>query len=392
MKIVVRRAYTAFIFFICWIVLYALAVSIRCLRSKNTFPEKPRLIFAGKPISGLVGTALALRNQGYTVLTVANDRNFIREEERFDKFLYPKPSGFIGMSTLLFALHHIRLFWHAAWRYDVLHGYFNGAMFGAGPLMKAEYKLWKLAGRKLILMPYGSDAFIYADMPDAPWAHTIQQTYPHTQKEDREIADRLSVFSQKADAVVGCLVHHIHLPKVTANPLLWYPMEDLGDAPLPSLTGRIKIAHAPNHRVIKGTNLLIDAVQTLQIRGYDIELNIVEGQPRSVVIEALKTADVVIDQIHAGYALHALEGMSLGKIVVTGIDLDDPVYAPHKSILETSPLYLTSGVTVLEDLEQIFLERKSWHTRSEAIKLYANKHHSPEAVAELFTGLYASFR
>ena len=392
MLTLLRKTYTAIIFAICLGILTALAVFIRCLRVTHKFPQHPRLIFAGKPISGLLSTAQALRDQGYDVLTITNAENFIKEGDRFDKSLFPKPDSIFGLGTLLFAIQHIRLFWQTARHYDVLHGYFNGAIFGAGPLSTKEYGLWKLSGRKLILMPYGSDAFVYSKMPDTTWAKTIQETYPHTEKEDLEISARLSDFSKKADAIVGCLIHYVNLPHVTINPLLWYPMESLGEASLPKLKGVIKIVHAPNHRLIKGTDILIRAVQKLQKKGVNIDLNIIEGQPRDVVIQALKEADIVVDQIHAGYALHALEGMSLGKIVVTGINLKEPVYEPHMSQLESCPLYFCSEATIYTDLEKIIADRKNWHKRSKAIREYGNKHHSPDVTAMRFMQLYDSFR
>jgi len=369
-----RKLFTRSIFLLCFCVLVILALIIRVIKRKKTPSSKPKLIFAGVPISGLLSTAATLRKSGYSVLTITNGQNFIGEANRFDVIMCPRPSDMAGFRTLLFAMRHLSLFWKAARQYDILHGYFNGGMFGTSPLAGREYWLWKLAGGKLIVMPYGSDAFVYSELPDKIWANTIAETYPHTPREDKAIKARLVKFCKLSDAVVGCLVHHINLPKVTVNPLLWYPAEDLGEAPLPTLSGKIKIKHAPNHRLIKGTNILIAAVETLQKEGVDIDLEIIENRPRISVIEALKSADIVVDQIHAGYALHALEGMSLGKIVVTGIDLSDPVYSPHKDILETSPLVLTSAKSLLNDLRRIIDNRHNWHAQSIATKSFAFKY------------------
>lgn len=383
-----RKLFTRSIFLLCFCILVIVALIVRGIKYKKISTSKPKLIFAGAPISGLLSTAAALNNSGYTVLTIANNRNFIGEDKRFDVVMCPRPSDLMGSRTLLFAMRHISLFWKVARQYDILHGYFNGGMFGTSPLARHEYWLWKLAGGKLVLMPYGSDAFVYSELPDKTWANTIVETYPHTPREDEAIKARLVKFCKLSDAVVGCLVHHINLPKVTINPLLWYPAEDLGEAPLPTLSGTIRMKHAPNHRLIKGTNLLIAAVEKLQKEGIDIDLEIIENRSRTSVIEALKSADVVVDQIHAGYALHALEGMSLGKITVTGIDLSDLVYDPHKDILVTSPLVFTSAESLLNDLRLIIDNRHNWHTQSIATKEYLRRHHSPEVMARMFTSLY----
>ncbi len=71
--------------------------------------------------------------------------------------------------------------------------------------------------------------------------------------------------------------------------------------------------HAPSSRRRKGTEHVIAAVE-----GLDADLEIVEGLHHDEAFERYRAADIVVDQLNAGwYGLFAIEAMALGKPVVT---------------------------------------------------------------------------
>ena len=73
------------------------------------------------------------------------------------------------------------------------------------------------------------------------------------------------------------------------------------------------ILHAPSSRRRKGTEHVIAAVD-----GLDADLEIVEGLHHDEAFERYRNADIVVDQLNAGwYGLFAIECMALGKPVVT---------------------------------------------------------------------------
>ena len=73
------------------------------------------------------------------------------------------------------------------------------------------------------------------------------------------------------------------------------------------------ILHAPSSRRRKGTEHVIAAVE-----GLDADLEIVEGLHHDEAFERFRNADIVVDQLNAGwYGLFAIECMALGKPVVT---------------------------------------------------------------------------
>jgi glycosyltransferase involved in cell wall biosynthesis len=86
----------------------------------------------------------------------------------------------------------------------------------------------------------------------------------------------------------------------------------------PSDNPRPLVVHAPSNREKKGTQFVIEACAQLPV-----ELDIVEGMPHDVARERYARADIVVDQLNAGWhGVFALESMALGKPVVTYLKPD----------------------------------------------------------------------
>src|SRR5439155_23630494 len=81
----------------------------------------------------------------------------------------------------------------------------------------------------------------------------------------------------------------------------------------PSEAARPLVLHAPSNRARKGTEHVIAACAELPV-----ELEIVEGLHPDEARERYRRADIVVDQLYAGwYGLFAIEAMALGKPVVS---------------------------------------------------------------------------
>ena len=76
------------------------------------------------------------------------------------------------------------------------------------------------------------------------------------------------------------------------------------------------VVHAPSNREKKGTRYVIEACEQLPV-----ELDIVEGVNHEEARERYARADIVVDQLNAGWhGVFALEAMALGKPVVAHLD------------------------------------------------------------------------
>src|SRR6202140_2795840 len=86
----------------------------------------------------------------------------------------------------------------------------------------------------------------------------------------------------------------------------------------PSDRRRPLVVHAPSNRSKKGTEDVIAACALLPV-----ELDLVEGVPHDEARERYARADVVVDQLYAGWhGVFALEAMALGKPVVSHLKPD----------------------------------------------------------------------
>ncbi len=86
----------------------------------------------------------------------------------------------------------------------------------------------------------------------------------------------------------------------------------------PSDNRRPLVVHAPSNREKKGTRFVIEACSQLPV-----DLDIVEGIPHEEARERYARADIVVDQLNAGWhGVFALESMALGKPVVSYLKPD----------------------------------------------------------------------
>ena len=84
----------------------------------------------------------------------------------------------------------------------------------------------------------------------------------------------------------------------------------------PSDNPRPLVVHAPSNREKKGTRYVIEACE-----GLPVDLDIVEGVNHEQARERYARADIVVDQLNAGWhGVFALEAMALGKPVLAELD------------------------------------------------------------------------
>ena len=116
----------------------------------------------------------------------------------------------------------------------------------------------------------------------------------------------------------------------------------------PSDRGRPVILHAPSSRRRKGTEHVIAACE-----GLDADLVLVEGLHHDEAFERYREADIVVDQLNAGwYGLFAIECMALGKPVVTFLH-DEAVARTEEELGTRVPIVRATKETLREQLEPL---------------------------------------
>ncbi|MEO0397001.1 MAG: glycosyltransferase family 1 protein [Cyanobacteria bacterium P01_A01_bin.137] len=145
---------------------------------------------------------------------------------------------------------------------------------------------------------------------------------------------------------------------------------------------KLRIGHAPSHRKIKGTKIILDALDRLEKQGYEFEIILIEGMTNAEAKKVYETIDVLIDQIFAGwYGGLAVEAMALGKPVLVYIRDDDLKYIPIEMANEL-PFIQINPDNIEEQLRRFLeLSRKDLLSLARSSRAYVEKWHDPLKIA-----------
>jgi glycosyltransferase involved in cell wall biosynthesis len=145
------------------------------------------------------------------------------------------------------------------------------------------------------------------------------------------------------------------------------------------------VVHAPSDRERKGTRWVIEACERLPV-----DLDVVEGVPHEVARERYAQADIVVDQLNAGWhGVFALEAMALGKPVVTYLKPElvaraEAGYGVRLPIVPATKETLADALRPL--VESVALRREI----GAASREYVERVHDVDRIADRLLDIYAS--
>jgi hypothetical protein len=152
----------------------------------------------------------------------------------------------------------------------------------------------------------------------------------------------------------------------------------------PSDRARPVILHAPSSRRRKGTEHVIAACE-----GLDADLVLVEGLHHTEAFERFREADIVVDQLNAGwYGLFAIECMALGKPVVTFLH-DEAVERTERALDVRVPLVSATKESLRTRLEPLVASAEERRRIGLESRAYVEQVHDLERVADRLLALYA---
>jgi hypothetical protein len=155
----------------------------------------------------------------------------------------------------------------------------------------------------------------------------------------------------------------------------------------PGDRARPVILHAPSSRRRKGTDTVIAAVD-----GLDADLEIVEGLHHDEAFARYRNADIVVDQLNAGwYGLFAIECMALGKPVVTFLH-DEAVARTRDAFGIDVPIVSASADTLRERLRPLVADAAERRRVGAASRAYVERVHDIERVTDRLLAVYAQLR
>ena len=283
-------------------------------------------------------------------------------------------------------------------KYDVLHFNFGTTLIHAPSLHMYHWDLHYYGRDKKIVFTYnGCDARLKYESMKLYDITCCRESECYggncnSGKLDAQRKKSIAVASKYADhifAVNPDLLNFLPREKTTFLPYAvasWYQMErctsDYRDR-------RIRIAHSPTNRAVKGSGYILKALENLQTK-YDIDLLLVEGVSNSEAIEMYRSADLVIDQVLAGwYGGFAVEVMKMGKPVAVYIREEDLKYIPEEMSRDLRDAVINiNPYNISEVLDTYLQNRDLLKQKSDAGYDYALKWHDPEYVASITRQVY----
>jgi len=153
----------------------------------------------------------------------------------------------------------------------------------------------------------------------------------------------------------------------------------------PSDNPRPLVVHAPSNREKKGTDQVIAACAQLPV-----ELDLVEGVPHDEAQERYARADIVVDQLHAGWhGVFALESMALGKPVVTYLK-PDVVEKSAEGYGIRIPIVSATADTLADALRPLIESPALRREIGAASRAYVEQVHDIDRIADRLIDLYRS--
>ena len=365
-----------------WLAILALVEwpRTRLRRKRGT---RPRLIWGPVPIISLKYWSQAMRRAGYPSLTCVTGPYAINERGDFDVYR----DQFGGENGLSGLLCDYRFFVWALRRGDVFIRFFDGGFLRGTQLQWCEAPLLRLAGKKLIVSPYGSDVAVAGHFGGLE--EELYADYPELRQRSDEIKRWVEHTARHADVVVrnwqlGYVPRYnvVWLSQLAIDLDQWAPTDI--DSGSDGRNGIVTVLHAPNHRRIKGTAHLERAVVSLRTEGLRIELELIQRRPNEELRSAMAAADVIADQfLLQGYAMAAVEAMALGKPVMVNMSaLPDELRATDAfrecPAVDTNPENLEENLRRL--VEDPALRRELGRTGREFVERF----HSYEAVSRVW--------
>ena len=383
-----RGAFDAAVWLACAMALLLWPVRV----ARRLFRRRLFSLWSGTPIITMATNCRAERLLGVDAKSLVFTTYFITDV--FDYNL-SKASSIPLIGRLL----PISVFLWACLRADRLHFYCDrGILPSRRPFTFdfRELQVYRLLGIDVFLWAYGADVRSRAACQaqgkpnscsdcDEPGKYCLCDATIHASNMRKLSALSRAVFSGMGD-MFGYTPGSI-------DDVYYWPLDLATDGgekyrpfyPQPAKDGPLRIVHASNHRMFKGTKYLIEAVDALRSEGEQVELVLVEKVPNRQALELYRSADLIFDNCLMGnYGFFGLEGMALGKPVMCFVRHPE-TYVLHA---EQCPILPCHVATLKEDIRAVLRRRGELTEIGRRGRQYVEEHFSPQAFARRLASAY----
>jgi glycosyltransferase involved in cell wall biosynthesis len=367
------------------LLLLAAVASRRAGERRRASGALPRLVWGPVPVIAIKYWSLSLRALGYESQTCVFGHYAINERSDFDVHY----DEFLPRGLLFDPLRAYAVFLWVLRSAEVYLSYFDGGFLRGTALRRLELPLLRLAGKRLIVSPYGSDIAVPGHLGVAE--QRLLEDYPLIARDGDRVRRRVLEFARWADLVIRNYQYGF-MPRwdilwptqIAIDAERWLSASAPGEGD--GRSGEVVIVHAPNHRRIKGSDRLIEVVERLTGEGLRVRLELLEQRPNEEVRAAIAQSDIVADQFIAGYALFAIEGMAAGRPVLSALSW---LPADVRADLDARGLPIVDADldTLERELRRLVGDPAARRSIGDAGRRFVAEHHSYAAVGAVWDGL-----
>lgn len=351
--------------------------------------RKPRLVWGSTPIINNSYWSKSMKDLGFDSETFTLDfYNSINKREDW---------GRIVSEEFRFIPHPLKpylAFLDSLVRYDIFFLSFDGFFLGNSILWKIQNFWFKIAGKKIIVMPYGSDSYVYRRIRSTSLIHGLMMSYPDASRNQKKIASQVDYWSQHADVCFSGIMGPDGFGRwdILAPTILYIDLKLWHSSKRKSVSdgknGVVRIVHAPNHRGFKGSEFIIDAVEKLKREGLKVELILLEKLQNDRVREILnQEADILVEQLIAtGHGMNGLEGLASGLPVISNLE-DEAYILPMRrwSYFEECPIVSGTPENLDDVLRKLITRPELRLDLGRAGREYAEKYHGLDSAQYIFS-------
>ena len=280
----------------------------------------------------------------------------------------------------------------------VLHTSFDGFALSGYLLEKIELILLRGAKVKIIILPYGGDVYIYSAINDLTLRNVLIASYPKNNGGEEKTIARVKRGLKYCDIFLSGAqydgIHHwstapFNMLSIDVDRIEIKDIKNCHENIL-AVNEEVIIVHAPNHRMLKGTEFLIDAVKSLKKEGYKIDFIILERMENNDVLKTIRSADIFVDQLVMGYyGLAAIEGMASGVPVICNLENREITNVFRRySFLNECPIVSATPETIADTLRVLITHAKLREELGRAGRHYVEKYHSYKTAQYMFGAIY----
>lgn len=359
---------------------------------------KPRLMFGPCDILNNKLWSNALKTAGYNTETVVRSNSeIINRHEDFDKYFEQiiKDNYRFFPYFLRYLLSDFFLFDYFLKNYDILHKDLSHLVFKDENLWNKEIDVLKKFGIKIIIIPFGGDFLQYSTIKNYSLKHVLMSTYPQSKTQESQLKKICDYWTYNSDTFIASNILDGKL-KWDLIPFVNLCLDIKNIAArkkyssYDGINGEVVIVHSPNHRLIKGSEFIIGAINELKKEGLKIRFVLIEKIKNTEVRRILtEEADILVEQIIVGYALSGVEGMAFGVPTISNLENEEYLRMYRRySYLNECPVFSATPETIKERIKTLVLNPELRKTLGEAGRKYAEKYHSEESAIYMFERIY----